>query len=173
MSEKYMNIAYALRSLVVIASFVTLAGCDSKPMTIEEQFEGSYRVMFDDNFSELTTNDQAKMGISDDGTLEIEATDRDPMLVFPVLPIESGGKYVVKVEVWSEFDGMAQLFYSKDGGAEGARFSEAASIRKQIMKGDNTLYYLLDDNDLGKWIRFDPNNRPGRLVIQRFTVKRI
>jgi alginate O-acetyltransferase complex protein AlgJ len=135
-------------------------------------FECNNKSVFLNNFRKLTYNAHIKRMDGTDKSIRIKSVGRDPIISFPLLPLERAIQYIVHIEVKSSVNSMLQLFYS-DSDVAGYPFSEKNSVRVGVNSGENDIYILLDYDKLGKQLRLDPISRIGEVEIKTIEIREI
>lgn len=105
--------------------------------------------------------------------LYIEGSDfvsvgNDPILLFQNPNIVPGNRYWINMVLSSSIDSVVQVFYQLEGDKS---FSEESSIKKQVVKGDNTLVIELPLLNLRPILRIDPLRSPGRFKFKHLSLE--
>uniref|UniRef100_UPI003F709ECE hypothetical protein n=1 Tax=Shinella sp. TaxID=1870904 RepID=UPI003F709ECE len=98
--------------------------------------------------------------------LEIESTHNDPGVIIS-LPKGHSSWFGLRAIYRSDCDGYAQ-FYSRT--AEEKTFSGKSQILYAIKKGWNFLALPIQRDEYVESVRFDPLDRPGRMLLQEFVL---
>jgi alginate O-acetyltransferase complex protein AlgJ len=138
----------------------------------KKQFECSNKLIFFNDFRELTYKGDLKQMDGENKSMIIKSTTKNPIIKFPPLPFEKGVQYIVHIQIKSSINSTLKLFYS-DIEVEGYPFSENNSVRVSVKSGENDIYILLDYDKLGKWLRLDPITGVGEIEINTIEIKRL
>ena len=103
---------------------------------------------------------------SENNEIHLTATDNDPYIVLPALPLHPGN-VVMNMDITTPNSCTAQLFYQTVATNE---FSEHLSLRKTLVTGRNTISWRLKESQLNGVFRLDPGDGPGHYTIHRVEV---
>jgi len=107
------------------------------------------------------TNQLADMHLENDKFC-FRAMGSDPILFLPTVEIPSRKYLKIKVEMSSESDTNAQLFYLTSRNSH----HEGQSVRAIVKKGENAIAFVIQEKNIkGSKLRFDPGNQPGKYSI--------
>lgn len=134
-------------------------------------FSCSQDIVLKNNFSTWALNEQLITQSSDE-TLKLQSTHHDPIIELPELSIKQNSQYLVHLEMNSSSNGLLQLFYS-DNKTPQIPFSEARVLSRNVYKGDNNFYLLLNQPNLGKKLRLDPISTKADIEIKSLTIKSV
>jgi hypothetical protein len=98
----------------------------------------------------------------DQYSLRFNSTGSDPYFTFSQTELVAGIHYMLIVDLESEVISFASLYYTETGNPA---FAEARTLTKPIVIGINKLTFTLNFSLLGKALRLDPLNCPGRFSI--------
>lgn len=138
----------------------------------KKYFICSDKSIFLNDFKRLKYNTQIKHINEQNGYLKIESIGKDPIIMFPILPLHKGNHYVIHIEATSSIQSMLQLFYS-DSEISGYPFSERNSVRVGVNKGVNEIYISIDHDTLGAQLRLDPISGIGEMEISNIEIREI
>lgn len=88
---------------------------------------------------------------------------KDPQIIFHGTTVKEGRDYRLRIGMYSDVEGMAQLFVRHINGSIG--FSAENSFRRPVHPGLNSLEFDLPSTETRTQLRFDPLNLPGRFRI--------
>jgi hypothetical protein len=102
-----------------------------------------------------------------DGLL-IRATGKDPFIILPELLHHSSPSCIYRVKITTEVDTDIQIFYNtiKEKG-----FKERLSIKREIQKGDNVVYFQLPVDEITGPLRLDPGRFEGQYLLSSIEYK--
>lgn len=118
----------------------------------------------------LHANEQAILVSTKEG-LQVKSTGADPQITLPEIRVgaaQSSEYMIVKLVMSSSTKTMAQLFYLT--GAE-QTYSENNSVRIDIQKGKNEIYFPIYQTGINGNLRFDPATQPGECIINEISVR--
>lgn len=106
-------------------------------------------------------NEQLTVDPNNDAWLE--STGRDPIIFFGDTSLRAGTDYLLRIEIESEVNSIAQLFIGQTGGEH--TFFEKCSISRHVSVGPNALEFTVSAGGRNQQLRFDPLKCPGRFRI--------
>ena len=80
--------------------------------------------------------------------------------------------YLVNIKIISEVNSVLQLFYSTLSPKKHP-FSRDRSHIKNVKKGRNDFYILLESKDLGQYLRLDPIITTGDFILESLVIKHV
>jgi hypothetical protein len=103
---------------------------------------------------------------SENGEIHFTATNDDPIIVLPTLPLHPG-YVVINMDITTPAPTMAQLFYQTVSKSE---FSEQLSLKKNLDAGRHTISWRIKETQFNGVFRLDPGSMPGDYTIHRVEV---
>ena len=103
---------------------------------------------------------------SENGEIHFTATNDDPIIVLPTLPLHPGN-VVINMDITTPAPTMAQLFYQTVSTSE---FSEQLSLKKNLDAGRHTISWRIKETQFNGVFRLDPGSMPGDYTIHRVEV---
>lgn len=107
------------------------------------------------------TNSQVK--IIDRDSLEFQSIGTDPIFLFHNTSIEKDRRYLLHVDLLSEIESKAVVYYTC--APEARKFSENRAVRLPVRIGKNKLEFELPCTNLEKGLRLDPLAHAGKFKI--------
>jgi len=139
---------------------------------ILSRFNSPKATLFENEWDQLQIIQQLKSKSLNSIGFELKSTGRDPILHFPKLPFLPGEQYLVNIKIISEVNSVLQLFYSTLSPKEHP-FSRDRSHIKNVKKGRNDFYILLESKDLGQYLRLDPIITTGDFILESLVIKHV
>ena len=121
-------------------------------------------------FKKLKPMHEIAIHTSPEGVM-LRSSGNDPYILLP--EISCGGFHhsvVLKVEMRSPVETTMQIFYQT---AKKKQFCEEQSIKKEISRGDNVVYFWLPIDVIEGSIRMDPGTAPGEYVLYSLEARTI
>jgi len=102
--------------------------------------------------------------------LSVKASGGDPQMLLPEFRSGNSPSGVMRVEMQSPVNTTAQIYYKTK---KSPNFSENNSVKINVKKGSNNLYFFLPLDEIINSVRFDPGKRKGSYKIQSIEIKGI
>ncbi|HEA65657.1 MAG TPA: hypothetical protein ENI07_02375 [Desulfobacterales bacterium] len=112
---------------------------------------------------------QADFMIETDNLL-VKASGGDPQMLLPEFRSGNFRSGVMRVEMQSSVNTIAQVYYKTKGSPN---FSEKNSVKVEVKKGSNNLYFFLPLDEIINLVRFDPGRKKDSYKIQSIEIKGI
>lgn len=139
---------------------------------IQEKFLLSDKLIFKNQLQDLILHKDLAYRENGLQPLKLVATGADPVIHIPELPLEAGKEYIIYLNYDSSVQSSLALFYS-DANELSPVFSDSRRKSTPVKVGHNEFYISLDYKHLGKSLRLDLLNDPGKIDIHSIEIREV
>jgi hypothetical protein len=128
--------------------------------------------VFRNEWEKLSFSPGLKATNGKDDPLKLQSTEKDPIITFAPLAINSTKTYIIRLQLTSSKASTLQLFYS-EANRSGYPFAANRMKSAMISKGRNEIYLRFGNNNLGNLLRVDPLVGTGSVVLEQVEIREI
>jgi hypothetical protein len=160
-------------AISVLFTFI-LAGCNPAGQTVPESTTAQsarqnaalgFRIDLKEagSFSAFTALNQATL-TPDSDKLAIKASGIDPSIGIPLITVNPGAQFAVRIDQTAPVDTLVEIFYTT---MATPGFSPDHVVSVRVKAGRSVVLFEINDPDFGGGLRFDPGQAPGEYIVHQ------